>query len=230
MSSVELSRREFLGVAGRVAAASLAGGAALSCAGGGADRIVVPADRGGMTGLVVDAGGQAQPGLGTITLMFDSGLHTGSSAAVDATGKFAFPNLPPGDYQIRFDAPGKAKIPDGVLHPIRFTVDAGRTTSLRVTVEVGASDTDEIEIYIGDYFFQWQPGGIENGEAVARIGMLVCWYNVGKQIHTATGGPWGDSGDMQRTASFMWTADRAGVFGYRCKYHPNMIGTLRITA
>lgn len=230
MRNEDFNRREFLAVAGRLAAASVAGGTVLSCAGGGADRIVVPADRGGVAGLVVDAAGQAQPGLGTITLMFDSGLHTGSSVAVDAAGKFAFTNLAPGDYQIRFDAPGKAKIPDGVLHPIRFSVEASKTTSLRVTVEVGASDADEIEIYIGDYFFQWQPSGIENGEAVARLGMIVCWYNVGKQVHTATGGPWGDSGDMQRTASFMWTADRLGVFGYRCKYHSNMLGTLRITA
>jgi plastocyanin len=178
--------------------------------------------------MVVDLNGVAQPGLGLITLMYDSGLHTGASVTVDSQGQFNFTNLTPGNYQLRFDAPGKARIPDGVLHPIRFAVKAGEPTPVVVDVEIGAEDYAEIEIYAGDYFYQWQPNGIENGEAVAKIGVLVCWYNVGNQIHTVTGGPWGDSGDLQRTASFMWVADRAGVFGYRDKYFPSMLGTLRI--
>ena len=228
MKNTEWSRRDFLAVTGQAAMVSLAG-SAVACGGSSAASAITAPRRGSIEGTVVNLAEVVQPGLGVITLMYDSGLHTGASVAVDSKGQFRFTNLTPGDYQIRFDAPGEAHIPDGILHPIRFSVQPGEPTPVTVTVEIGGSDYAEIEIYAGDYFYQWQPTGIENGEAVAKIGVIVCWYNVGKQIHTVTGGPWGDSGDMQRTASFMWVADRVGVFGYRDKYFPSMIGTLRIT-
>lgn len=227
MTNTEWSRRDFLAASGQAAMVSLAG-AAMACSGSSAASVITAPGRGSVEGIVVDLNGVAQPGLGLITLMYDSGLHTGASVTVDSKGQFTFPNLTAGHYQIRFDAPGEAHIPDGVLHPIRFSVTAGAPTPVTVDVEIGTEDYAEIEIYAGDYFYQWQPNGIENGEAVAKLGVLVCWYNVGKQIHTVTGGPWGDSGDMQRTASFMWVADRVGVFGYRDTYFPSMLGTLRI--
>ena len=229
MKHTEWTRRDFLSATGQAAMVSLAG-SAIACGGSSVGDAVMAPGRGSIEGTVVDLNGVAQPGLGLITLLYDSGLHTGASVKVDANGQFGFSNLTAGDYQIRFDAPGEAHIPDGVLHPIRFSVKAGEPTPVTVDVEIGGSDYAEIEIYAGDYFYQWQPNGIENGEAVAKIGVIVCWYNVGKQIHTVTGGPWGDSGDMQRTASFMWLADRVGLFGYRDKYFPTMLGTLRIIA
>ena len=76
-----------------------------------------------------------------------------------------------------------------------------------------------------------QPDGRENGESVVKLGEAVCWYNVGNQPHTVTGGPWGDSGIMERTQSFIWVADRVGTFGYRCTLHDSsMFATLRVTA
>ena len=60
-------------------------------------------------------------------------------------------------------------------------------------------------------------------------GINVCWYNVGLSVHTVTGGPWVDSGDMQRTQAYLWTATQKGLFAYRCRYHaPQMQATLRI--
>ena len=52
-----------------------------------------------------------------------------------------------------------------------------------------------------------------------KLGVVVCWYNVGSHNHTVTGGPWGDSGVIERAEEFMWTADQVGTFGYRCNFH-----------
>ncbi|MGQ0537846.1 MAG: cupredoxin domain-containing protein, partial [Gemmatimonadaceae bacterium] len=89
----------------------------------------------------------------------------------------------------------------------------------------------EIEIYAGDDFFQLQPDGLENGVARVKQGTTVCWYNVGTQPHSVTGGPWRDSGDLGRAQSFIWVADRIGVYPYRCRYHtPHMTATLEVVA
>jgi len=100
-----------------------------------------------------------------------------------------------------------------------------------VRVEFGQGEGDMMEIYVGDYFFQEQPYGKENAEAVVKLGKPVCWYNVGLGPHTVTGGPWVDSGRLERTGNYIWVPDRVGVFGYRCSVHPSqMIATLRVTA
>jgi plastocyanin len=223
-----LSRREFALTAATGITVAAVGGLALSCSRSGANAIAAPG-RGDVRGEVVDANEVLQPSLGRVTLFYDSGLRTGAFADTDATGHFLFTNLIPGRYQVRFDAPDVAHMLDDV--PVPFTVQAGATANPRVHVARGPDDTSEVQVYIGDFFFQAQPFGVENGETVVHVGMEVCWYNIGAAIHTVTGGPWVDSGDMRRPDNFPWIADRVGVFGYRCKYHQGqMQATVRVLA
>ena len=50
--------------------------------------------------------------------------------APDANGRFSFSAVTPGDYQLRFNAPGLAVVPEPFPHPIRFSVEAGKTTDV----------------------------------------------------------------------------------------------------
>jgi plastocyanin len=62
-----------------------------------------------------------------------------------------------------------------------------------------------------------------------KLGSIVCWYNVGLDVHTVTGGPWNDSGDLQKTQSYIWVANVPGLHAYRCRYtQPQMQSTLRV--
>ncbi|MGH7695253.1 MAG: hypothetical protein ACRENH_09730, partial [Gemmatimonadaceae bacterium] len=71
----------------------------------------------------------------------------------------------------------------------------------------------------------------ENGITTVKIGTTVCWYNVGTQPHSITGGPWNDSGDLNRAQNFIWVANQVGLFPYRCRYHtPHMAATLEVVA
>ena len=139
--------------------------------------------------------------------------------------------MPAGDYQIRFHASGQAIIPEPYQHPIKFAVQAGKVTDLTIRVVRGNFGNVQAEIYCGDDFFQLQPDGQENGESVVKLGTVVCWYNVGAKVHTVTGGPWNDSGDLQKTQSYIWVANQTGLFPYYCRYtRPQMQGTLRVVA
>lgn len=227
-----LSRRDFLQRAGRTAAGLYVLGGIAACAGGEGGAPTSPAAKvGAVRGSVVDIQGAPLPGLGVLILMESDGRHTGARATPDASGGFAFENLAPGDYQVRFHADGAATIPAPYLNPIRFTVVAGQATDITFRVERGAVSQNQVEIYCGDDFYQLQPDGVENGETVVRLGTLVCWYNVGRKIHTVTGGPWKDSGDLQKSQSYDWVAGQVGFFPYRCSYYqPLMQASLRVTA
>ena len=222
-----LSRRDFLGVVGAVGTVALSG---ISCsAGNSGGGVVSPDNVGSITGQVTNLQGVPQPMLGTLILMYGSGRQVGKRADADSNGRFAFGQIPPGQYQIRFNAPGLATVPEPFDNPVRFSVVAGKTTDVPVRVHLGNYDQSLVEIYIGDGFFQMQPDGLENGEAVVKLGSNVCWYNVDSQVHTVTGGPWGDSGDLQKTQAYLWPATQAGVFTYQCRYHqPQERGTLRV--
>ena len=218
--SPPLSRRDFVA---RLAATggwvALAGTGA--CGGSGNDGTIVapPPATGNITGLVSSLDGTPQPKLGTLILMNGRGRQTGARSSPDANGRFSFLEVTPGDYQIRFDAPGLAVVPEPFPHPIRFSVEAGKTTDVPVRVQLGNYNQNLVEIYIGDGFFQLQPNGTENGETVVKVGTNVCWYNVDTAVHTVSGGPWGDSGDLQKSQAYLWPATTAGLFGYQCRYH-----------
>jgi hypothetical protein len=220
-----LTRREFLLL-------SAAGGADALLACSGAREVTKPAElTGRITGDVVDLLGAPQPSLGTVYLMYPSGLQTGRSAPVDANGRFEFADVQVGAWQVRFYAPGVAYVPEQLANPVRVAVDANQTITVRFKVERGWEDgAPMIEIYIGDNFFQEQPLGAANAETVVKIGTPICWYNVGLAQHTTTGGLW-DSGPLNQTEAYIWVPDRTGVFPYTCRFHgTQMISSLRIIA
>lgn len=221
---VPVSRRGFVAVCGSAGLTALVA----ACRGGSGD-ITLPAGKGTVSGQVTDLQGNPQANLGALTLMYGSGHHVGMRATADANGRFSFPALSAGRYQVRFDAPGLAAIPDPFENPVRFTVAAGTDTFVPVKVQRGNYTQNLVEIYIGDGFFQEQPDGKENGEVVVKVGTNICWYNVDEKVHTVTGGPWGDTGDMIESEAYFWTATTPGTFAYRCKYHqPQEQGVLRV--
>ena len=219
------SRRDFLRVSGSTL---LVAGLSVACSDSSA--VAPRADgTGELDGVVLNVQGAPQGNFGTLILMYPTGQHVGITVSPDAQGRFRFPRLAAGDYQLRFQAAGQAIVPEPYQHPLKFTIDAGRTTSLTVRIQRGTFAQNQVEIYCGDDFFQRQPDGQENGETVVPLGTVVCWYNVGRKVHTVTGGPWDDSGDLQKTQSYIWVASVPGVHAYRCKYNqPGMRATLRV--
>ena len=220
LSTLPISRRQFLGALGATGAGVVLTAAA-GCGGPGEGGGIVtpPPVTGGITGIVADLAGVPQSALGTLILMHGSGRQTGQRVSPDANGRFTFAQVVPGDYQIRFNAPGLAVVPEPFPHPLRFSVVAGRVTDVPVRVRLGNYNQNLVEIYIGEGFFQLQPDGLENGESVVKLGTNVCWYNVDSQVHTVTGGPWGDSGDLQKSQAYLWPATQTGLFAYQCKHH-----------
>lgn len=219
------SRREFVRVVG-VSVSVMALGP-VACGGGGDPT--APPSVGSVDGVVLDVQGTPQGGFGTVILMYPSGQHVGRTVSPDSAGKFRFPDLAAGDYQLRFQAAGQAIVPEPYQHPIKFSVQAGKVTALTVRIQRGNFAQNQVEIYCGDDFYQLQPDGAENSETVVKVGTIVCWYNVGLKVHTVTGGPWNDSGDLQKTQSYIWVATVPGVHAYQCKYNqPGMRATLRV--
>lgn len=219
--SGSMSRRDFVArLAAAAGAVALGGTSACGAGSPGDDGIVAPPSASGeITGVVSALDGTAQPMLGTLILMTARGRQTGQRSSPDTNGRFSFLAVKPGEYQIRFDAPGLAVVPEPFPHPIRFSVEAGKTTDVPVRVQLGNYNQNLVEIYIGDGFFQLQPNGTENGECVVKVGTNVCWYNVDTAVHTVSGGPWGDSGDLQKSQAYLWPATTTGLFGYQCRYH-----------
>ncbi|HKW11698.1 MAG TPA: carboxypeptidase-like regulatory domain-containing protein, partial [Gemmatimonadaceae bacterium] len=187
-----LTRREFL-------IASAAGGAGTLLACSGLHEITNPGlTTGTIVGDVVNELGTPQAGLGKIYLMYENGLQTGRSATVDASGKFTFADVPEGSWQVRFYAPGVAYVSEDLANPLPVQIKAGQTLSVHFEIELGWEDgAPMIEIYIGDYFFQEQPLGAPNAETAVKVGVPICWYNVGLMQHTTTGGFW-DSGPLNK--------------------------------
>lgn len=210
------------------------GSFAVACGGDGAagpQEPPPPPALGAIRGIVTDLQGIPQASLGRLYLMRQTGQQTGRVADVDGDGRFLFDSLEARDYKVRFHGAGRAYVPDGIVHPIPVTVEMGKTAEIQVRIQLGVNNEMEVEIYAGDDFFQLQPDGLENGTTSVKLGTSVCWYNVGTQPHSVTGGPWGDSGDLNRADNFIWVANQVGVFPYRCRYHtPHMAATLEVVA
>lgn len=227
-----VTRRDFLATLGTTSAAVVLASSGLGACGGGGDGggiVTPPPATGSITGIVSTLAGVPQPRLGTIILMNARGRQTGQRCSPDADGRFALSHVAAGDYQIRFNAPGLAVVPEPFPHPIRFSVEAGKATDVPVRVQLGNYNQNLVEIYVGDGFFQVQPDGTENGQCTVKFGTNVCWYNVDNAVHTVTGGPWGDSGDLQKSQAYLWPATQAGLFAYTCKYHdPSEKALLRV--
>ncbi len=228
-----VSRRAFVRAVGAVAGSAALGSVAGACGGEGAagPQQPPPPPAGAIRGIVTDLQGAPQSSLGRLYLMRQTGQQTGRIADVNAEGRFTFDNIEPRDYKVRFHGAARAFVPDSFVHPIPVTVEPGKTAEIQVKVQLGVENAMEVEIYAGDDFFQLQPDGQENGTTTVKVGTTVCWYNVGTQPHSITGGPWRDSGDLNRAQNFIWVANQEGVFPYRCRYHtPHMAATLEVVA
>jgi hypothetical protein len=100
--------------------------------------VAAQADRGTITGTVLDSSGAAVPGA-TVTVT-NAGTNSASTAVTTALGTYTIPALPPGVYKVRVEKPGfkAAEINEVVL-------TVGNTTSANVTLAVGqVSETVEI--------------------------------------------------------------------------------------
>jgi plastocyanin len=225
-----ISRRTFVSRVGASAAGLVVAGGLSGC---GEAKPTGPAPplTGTLAGRVLDAGGNPQPLSGTIYLLHATGQQSGQTRIVDPFGKFDFTEVPVGDWQLRFQAPGVAYVPPQYEHPRRVSVRAKETTEVDLTIERTAEvDDGMIEIYVGDYFFQEQPQGKENAQTVVKVGTAICWYNVGLMPHVISGS-WGESPVLARGGNYIWTPTNAGLYAYRCSYHSaQMIATLRVVA
>lgn len=239
--SDRIDRRAFLRTLGGSAAVAMVGGVAATALGAcGGGPVAPPRTFGRIEGLVTDVGGKPQASLGRIFLMNADGSMTGRMVEVDPVGTFAFDEVTPGRWQLRFHAPRVAHVAEaidgwsfGAANPEPVTVEANQTATVRFPVVRSELDAMEIEIYIGDDFFYEVPFGAEGGTATVKVGSSVCWYNVGQHLHNVTGpdSAWGTSGDLVKGGNFIWKADQVGTFLYRCTHHePGMRATLVVTA
>jgi plastocyanin len=222
-----ISRRTFVSTLATSAGLIVTGGVA-AC---GADNATEPEGprNGRVLGRVLDAGGTPQPLVGTVYLLYPTGLQTGRVRIVDPFGGFDFEDVAPGNWQLRFSAPGIAYVPSQFEHPRRFSVRGGTDAVVDLTIERAEPvDDGMIEIYVGDYFFQEQPSGKPNAETMVTVGTAICWYNVGLTPHIINGS-WGNSPMLEKGGNYIWTPAQPGLYTYRCSYHPtHMIATLRV--
>lgn len=206
-----------MGLTGSWAAWSTAGATTLVSACTGDPGPTGSPGTGDIRGSVAEVGGSPWTE-GRVYLMRDSGLQTGRYSDLASDGTWRIPNVPPGEWQVAFHGP--AHVPhDRADNPHRLTVEAGAASEVRFPVRPEHDHEHMIEIYVGDDFFQEQPLGDPNGAATVEVGTEVCWYNVSKMDHEVRGGPWGTSGVMEPTGSFIWEADRVGEFEYQCPHH-----------
>jgi plastocyanin len=197
----------------------------------GGDHVAAPATaQGTVRGTVKDVQGNPQA-IGRIYLLLKSGENQNLYADVDAKGAFNFGAVDVGSYQLRYWGGAQASVPEPNPNPVRIDVTANAESVVDFTIALGNPDANVQEIYAGDNFFQQQPFGDLNGTVTVKLGTIVCWYNVGVNQHTVTGGPWGDSGVIGEADEFMWTANQVGTFGYRCSFHnPQMQAILNVIA
>ena len=85
-----------------------------------------------------------------------------------------------------------------------------------------AAATSDHAVSIVDFAFE--PATID-----ATTGSTVVWTNDGQAPHTVTG-DFADSGILEPGQTFSHTFAEEGEFGYACAIHPEMVGTVRVTA
>ena len=97
-------------------------------------------------------------------------------------------------------------------------------SSAEATKEPQAASSAGTQVTIGDFFFRPQ-------DVTISLGDTVTWTNDGSvpEGHTATGSGF-DSGVLKQGETFDHTFNKAGTFDYVCTLHPNMRGTITVTA
>lgn len=72
--------------------------------------------------------------------------------------------------------------------------------------------------------FSFEPATLD-----VPAGTTVVWTNDGRAPHTVTG-DFADSGILEPGQTFSHLFSESGEFGYACAIHPNMTGTIRVSA
>jgi plastocyanin len=72
--------------------------------------------------------------------------------------------------------------------------------------------------------FSFEPATLD-----VPTGTSVVWTNDGRAPHTVSG-DFADSGILEPGQTFSYTFSESGEFGYHCSVHPNMTGTIRVSA
>ncbi len=101
--------------------------------------------------------------------------------------------------------------------------------SLALLVMFGtATSTSAADVAVTINGFAFMPASI-----TVPVGTRVVWTNQQPQVpHTVTSDTAGifDSGTVQTGATFAFTFNQVGTFAYHCNIHPNMHGTVVVTA
>jgi plastocyanin len=94
---------------------------------------------------------------------------------------------------------------------------------------IGSDDVGAADVAVNIVNFTFNPSPL-----TIPVGTTVVWTNQDTAPHTATSDPGSaftfDTGNLQKGQSGRVTFNTAGTFTYFCKVHPNMHGTVIVTA
>jgi plastocyanin len=122
---------------------------------------------------------------------------------------------------------------DAAAQPSAMLGQSAASATLRTTGSGSDETTGEVpsayssaaaSVTIGDFFFRPQDVTVTEGASIT-------WTNDGTvpEGHTVTGDGF-DSGVLKHGDTYSHTFDNAGTFDYVCTLHPNMRGTITVTA
>ncbi len=115
--------------------------------------------------------------------------------------------------------------------PMRILLVA---TLFALTALAGCSGSDPVSsnpsgdqnAYVSMKDFNFNPTTVN-----IQKGSVVQWNNTGAMPHTATANDGEfDSGNVVAGGTFSHTFGAVGTFAYTCKIHPNMTGTIKVSA
>jgi plastocyanin len=147
---------------------------------------------------------------------FDSGI-------LDPGGSFSFTFNEPGtfDYVCQLHPQMQGTVTaegDAVASASQASAAGGQTES--TTPQAAAQPESAVSIV--DFSF-------EQATRDVAVGATVVWTNDGQAPHTVTG-DFADSGILEPGQTFSHVFPESGEFGYVCSIHPQMTGTIRVSA
>ena len=110
---------------------------------------------------------------------------------------------------------------------IRGAVARGGVASVLALLLMGVGAT----VLAADHAVDIAGFAFSPGSVTVTVGDTVTWTNADAQSHTATADDASfDTGTIARNTSKSATFSTAGTFGYHCKIHPQMTGTVVVQA
>ena len=152
--------------------------------------------------------------------VFDSGIF-------DPGGNFAFTFNEPGSFayvcQLHPQMQGTVTAEGEAVAAAPATDAQAATAAADTTAQPQqAAEAGEATVSIVDFAFE--PATLE-----VSAGTTVVWTNAGQAPHTVTG-DFADSGVLESGQTFSHTFTETGDFSYVCAIHPQMTGTVRVSA